>query len=95
LNYAHAVLQSQLQIEAAAEGYDPTIGIMHEDNNGSAAFIFDLMEPFWPMVDRRILDFVKSHVFRPADFVVCSDGVCRLSPEMARCVVQVVCNASM
>jgi hypothetical protein len=25
-----------LQIDAIAEGYDPTIGIMHEGNNGSA-----------------------------------------------------------
>jgi CRISPR-associated protein Cas1 len=29
LNYAYAVLQSRIQIDAVAEGYDPTIGIMH------------------------------------------------------------------
>jgi CRISPR-associated protein Cas1 len=40
LNYAYTVLQSQLQIDVVAEGYDPTLGIMHEGNNGSAAFIF-------------------------------------------------------
>jgi CRISPR/Cas system-associated endonuclease Cas1 len=30
LNYAYTVLQSRLQIEAVADGYDPTIGIMHQ-----------------------------------------------------------------
>ena len=90
LNYAYTVLQSQLQINAIADGYDPTIGIMHEGNNGSAAFIFDLMEPFRPLVDRNVLEFIKGHVFDPSDFVIRSDGVCRLNPEMARCVVGLV-----
>ena len=48
---------------------------------------FDLMEPERPKVDRAILDFVKGHVFDPADFVIRADGVCRLTPEMARMVV--------
>jgi CRISP-associated protein Cas1 len=45
LNYAYTVLQSDIQITTISEGYDPTIGIMHEARNGSAAFVFDLMEP--------------------------------------------------
>jgi CRISP-associated protein Cas1 len=87
LNYAYAVLQSQIQINAVAEGYDPTIGIMHERRDGSPAFIFDMMEPERPWVDRKVLEFVRGHVFDPADFVIRTDGVCRLNPEIARCVV--------
>jgi CRISPR-associated endonuclease Cas1 len=90
LNYAYTLLQSQLQINAIAEGYDPTIGIMHEGNNGSAAFIFDLIEPFRPKVDRSVLEFIKSHVFDPSDFVIRSDGVCRLNPGLARYVAMLV-----
>jgi hypothetical protein len=45
------------------------------------------MEPERPRVDRAVLDFVKGHVFDPADFVIRADGVCRLNPEMARMVV--------
>jgi CRISP-associated protein Cas1 len=45
------------------------------------------MEPERPKVDRAVLDFVKGHVFDPADFVIRADGVCRLNPEMARMVV--------
>jgi CRISP-associated protein Cas1 len=40
-----------------------------------------------PKVDRSVLDFIKGHVFDPADFVTRTDGVCRLNPEMARMVV--------
>jgi CRISPR-associated endonuclease Cas1 len=86
LNYGYTILQSQLQIQLTAEGYDPTIGIMHEENNGSAAFIFDMMEPHRPAVDRKILEFLRRNVFDPGDFVIRSDGVCRLNPAMARCV---------
>jgi CRISP-associated protein Cas1 len=87
LNYAYAALENKTRIKAISEGYDPTIGIMHEGSNGSSKFIFDLMEPDRPNVDRKVLDFVKGHVFDPADFVIRSDGVCRLNPEMARMVV--------
>ena len=87
LNYAYAALESEIRIKAISEGYDPTVGIMHEGSDGSSKFIFDLMEPERPRVDRAVLDFVKATVFDPADFVIRSDGVCRLNPEMARIVV--------
>jgi CRISPR-associated protein Cas1 len=73
-----------------SEGYDPTIGIIHEGSDGSSKFIFDLMEPERPKIDRAALNFVKERVFDPADFVIRSDGVCRLNPEMARMVVAIL-----
>ncbi|HZZ23517.1 MAG TPA: CRISPR-associated endonuclease Cas1 [Roseiarcus sp.] len=87
LNYAYAALESEIRIKAICDGYDPTIGIVHEGGDGSSKLIFDLMEPERPNVDRAVLDFVKGHVFDPADFVIRTDGVCRLNPEMARMVV--------
>jgi CRISP-associated protein Cas1 len=90
LNYAYAGLESKIRIKAISDGYDPTIGIMHEGHAGSSKFVFDLMERDRPRVDRAVLDFVKLHVFDPADFVIRADGVCRLNPEMARMVVATV-----
>ena len=87
MNYAYAVLETEIRIKAISEGYDPTIGIMHEGSDGSSKFIFDLMEPDRPKIDRAVLGFVKVHVFDPPDFVIRSDGVCRLNPQMARMVV--------
>ena len=93
LNYAYTVLESGLRIEAIAEGYDPTIGIMHEGRDGSSKFVFDLMEPERPKVDRTVLDFVKTTVFDPADFTIRSDGVCRLNPQLARMIAARVSTA--
>jgi hypothetical protein len=53
------------------------------------------MEPERPKVDRAVLDFVKAHVFDPADFTIRSDGVCRLNPEMARLLVTRVSALSL
>ena len=93
LNYAYGILESQVRIRSVADGFDPTLGIMHECREGSSAFVFDMMEPERPKVDRSILEFVKPHKFHAADFVIRSDGVCRLNPEMARRVAQVISEA--
>ncbi|SEE46372.1 CRISPR-associated endonuclease Cas1 [Rhizobiales bacterium GAS191] len=84
LNYAYAILESQARIQLVADGLDPTQGIMHETREGSSAFVYDMMEPERPKVDRAVLEFVKANALHPADFTIRTDGVCRLNPEMAR-----------
>ena len=80
------MLQSQVQIRAVADGYDPMLGIMHFERDGSPAFVFDMMEPERPKVDRAILGFLKSEALHPADFTIREDGVVKLNPELARTV---------
>jgi CRISPR-associated endonuclease Cas1 len=87
LNYAYAVLESQVRMQIAVDGYDPTIGYLHSYNEDRPALVFDLMEPLRPIVDRKVLEFVQSHTFHPTDFSIRSDGVCRLNSEMASHVV--------
>jgi CRISPR-associated protein Cas1 len=89
LNYAYAVLQSRVQIRLVTEGYDPMLGIMHYDRDGAPAFVFDLMEPERPKVDRAVLAFLKSEALHPADFTIREDGVVRLNPELAKQVAQI------
>ena len=92
LNYAYAVLQSQVQIKAVAEGYDPMLGIMHYDRDGAPAFIFDMMEPERPKVDQAVLAFLRSEALHPADFTIRADGVVRLNPELARRIAAICCK---
>ncbi len=89
LNYAYAVLESQVRTQVLAQGFDPTIGILHASKPDRAAFVLDLMEPLRPIVDRKVLEFVQAHTFHPADFTIRTDGVCRLNPELARRVIAV------
>ena len=84
LNYAYAALESEIRIKAISDGYDPTIGVMHEGSDGSSKFVFDLMEPERPKVDRAVLDFVKDHVFDPADLRRRRDGGKRLGHQRRR-----------
>ncbi len=84
LNYAYAVLESQVRIAAVAQGLDPTIGYLHAHRPRRAALVYDLMEPLRPRVDRLVLGFVRSHTLSPNDFVLSADGVCRLHPQLAR-----------
>ena len=93
LNYTYGVLMARTQVQLIAEGYDPTIGILHgrESERGSyPAFALDRMEPMRPVVDRAILELVKTEAFSGGDFSIQSDGVCRLNPELARRVAQLV-----
>jgi CRISPR-associated protein Cas1 len=90
LNYAYAVKAAQLQVQAIAEGYDPAFGIMHNADRSYCAFAYDLIEPERPKVDAAILEFVAKRSFAAADFIIRKDGVCRLSPQLARAVAAAV-----
>jgi CRISPR-associated protein Cas1 len=84
LNYAYGILQCRLQVQAVADGFDPTVGIMHHGRRDAPAYVFDLMEPVRPKVDAAILAFVAENTFSGGDFTIREDGVCRLSPQLAR-----------
>lgn len=90
LNYAYAVRAAQLQIEAVAEGLDPFTGIMHHTRDRFPAYVYDVIEPERPKVDAAIIAFARSRKFSGADFVLRKDGVCRLSPQLARAVAQLI-----
>jgi CRISP-associated protein Cas1 len=90
LNYAYAVKVSQLQVEAIGQGYDPYSGIMHHVRQDFPAYAYDMIEPERPKVDAAIIAFVQSRKFSGADFVLRKDGVCRLSPQLARVVASLV-----
>ncbi len=94
LNYAYAVLESQVRISLVSQGLDPTIGYLHACRPGRAALVYDLMEPLRPQVEHSMLAFVHSHTFAPSDFVMGPDGVCRLHPQLARKAAGLVASDS-
>lgn len=88
LNYAYAVRLAQLQVQAVVDGFDPFTGIMHHSRADFPAYAYDLIEPERPKVDAAILAFAQCRKFSGADFVLRKNGVCRLSPQLARAVAQ-------
>jgi CRISP-associated protein Cas1 len=87
LNYAYAVLEAQVRIQTVSEGYDPTIGIMHHDYRGGPAFVLDKMEPLRPVADVEVLRLAMSAELNPSDFVLRSDGGCRINPNLGAALV--------
>lgn len=86
LNYAYAVRAAQLQVQAVADGFDLFAGIMHNSRSYFPAYAYDLIEPERPKVDGAVIEFVQSRKFSGADFILRKDGVCRLSPQLAKAV---------
>lgn len=91
LNYAYGILEAHVRIGVIADSYDPARGILHSRADPDRhSFVHDLMEPLRPVVDRAVLRIVHEETFTGADFILQDDGVCRLSPNLARKVVHEV-----
>lgn len=74
-----------------ADGYDVAHGILHNRVDPKPqSFVFDMMEHLRPIVDRAVLKLVQEETFTGADFILREDGVCRVSPNLARKVVHAV-----
>ena len=55
LNYGYGVLYSLIEKSCILAGLDPYIGFLHTDNYNKKSFVFDLIEPFRPLVDRAVI----------------------------------------
>ena len=93
LNYAYAVLHSQVKMQLIAQGFDPTIGLSHSTEKYRDALVLDRMEPLRPVVDREILRLVLDTTISPGDFTITNEGFCRLNTQLARKVVAVTSAA--
>jgi CRISP-associated protein Cas1 len=87
LNYAFAGLESQVTVAIAKSGLDLESGVLHARRPGRPALTLDLMEPLRPVAEGKVADFMQSHVFARADFLLGDDGVVRLQPQLARAVI--------
>lgn len=94
LNYAYGMLMARKQIDAIANGYDVTLGIVHDkrtrDRGKTPSFALDLMEPERPITDRAIIGIIREHTFSPADFTVTHKGTVKVNPELARVAANAV-----
>ncbi len=66
LNIAYNMLMGQIWKFTLKFGLDPFMGYIHVERPGKLSLVFDLMEPFRPMVDRFVIGFLKK--LSPAHF---------------------------
>jgi CRISP-associated protein Cas1 len=94
LNYAYALLESQVMVAAAEHGLDISIGYLHSQFKRQNALVFDLMEPLRPKVDLAVISSVLDYSFSPKDFLLTMEGVCRLNLQPARRLVELTYDSA-
>lgn len=62
LNYGYAVLRGMTARAVCSAGLLPSIGIHHKNKKNNYCLVDDLMEPFRPLVDIMVYDFLKKEV---------------------------------
>jgi CRISP-associated protein Cas1 len=60
LNYGYAVLRAIVARAVAAAGLHPSLGMHHHNRYNSFCLADDLMEPFRPLVDKAVVEIVRS-----------------------------------
>jgi CRISPR-associated protein Cas1 len=60
VNYLYGMLRNQVETAVLSVGLDPALGCMHRDGYCMPSLVFDLMEPFRPLVDRILTEAIRS-----------------------------------
>ena len=77
LNYGYTVLRSATARAIVAAGLHPGLGIFHRHPHNSMPLADDLMEPFRPLVDIKVLDIIRS-------------GITQVTPEAKRMLAAIL-----
>lgn len=58
INYLYGMLRNKVETSILSFGLDPALGCMHRDGYKLPSLVFDLMEPFRPIIDRHLIEAV-------------------------------------
>jgi predicted RNA-binding Zn-ribbon protein involved in translation (DUF1610 family) len=90
LNLCYSLLEAEARVALAAVGLDAGLAFgLHTDMRSRANGAVDLMEAGRPAADEAVLRVLTTHVFRRTDFAELPNGVCRITPELARELIDV------
>lgn len=61
LDYGYTVLRAAVARAICAVGLHPSIGLRHHNRYDAFCLAADLMEPFRPLIDRRVVSWIAHH----------------------------------
>src|ERR1039458_7455056 len=61
LDYGYTVLRASVARAVCAAGLHPSIGLRHHNRYDPFCLVADLMEPFRPLIDRRVVLWLREH----------------------------------
>lgn len=75
LNYLYGMLYSVTEGAALAAGLDTHVGFLHADEYNKPTFVFDLIEPFRPWVDKLLVQVCLEGKLQERFFEEIDDGI--------------------
>lgn len=61
LDYGYTVLRAAIARALCAAGLHPSIGLRHKNRYDAFCLAADMMEPFRPLIDRRVVQWIADH----------------------------------
>ena len=65
INYLYGMLRNQMDTVITSTGLDPGLGIVHCDQYKAPTLVFDLMEPFRPVIDKMLVNAILERKAKP------------------------------
>jgi hypothetical protein len=81
-NYLFACLEAEARLALLAQGCDPQIGCLHQDQRNRDSLALDAMEPVRADVDSFLLDLLEDREFTAHDFGELPNGICRIAAPL-------------
>ena len=67
LNYAYAILRATVARNLVGSGLLPVLGIHHRNKYNAYCLADDIMEPYRPIIDQHIFEFINLQQFLPEE----------------------------
>lgn len=81
LSYGYALLERDVRLAIIGARLDGSCGCLHANNGRKDSLVFDLMEPFRPVIiDRLVLRLLNLRIFHPDEFTIDEETGCRMAP---------------
>jgi CRISPR-associated protein Cas1 len=91
LNYAYAIVESEVRKSLNSIGFDLSIGYLHELLNGRDSLVYDVQELYRWLADLSVLQLLEEGV-KPSEFLVTENYHIRLKGAAKRLVEKIKIN---
>jgi CRISPR-associated protein Cas1 len=91
INYLYGMLRNQVETAILSFGLDPALGIMHRDGYKMPSLVFDMMEPFRPVMDRLLFTAILGKDL-PEEIMDRKATLPRITKEGRRVLIQLFNN---
>jgi len=69
INYLYGMLRNTTESSILSMGIDPALGILHRDGYKTPSLVFDLMEPFRPVIDKVLVRLILENKLDPVSAI--------------------------